>query len=117
MPYCRGIAALAWLASAAWLAAGEPSLVPQHGLLLLRNGHILQGEITQAGDFYVVILGKTSEIRLPTKEVEAQVASLDEAYELKRHGLFGRGAGPHLDLADWCLRQNMHLRCQEQLAA
>jgi hypothetical protein len=85
-------------------------------MLLLRNGNVLQGEITQAGDFFIVILGKTSEIRVPAKDVEAQVASLDEAYQLKRHGLFGRGAAPHLDLAEWCLRQGLHGGCREQLA-
>src|SRR5687768_15620056 len=103
MPYSRGIAALAVLSLAILLPAAEPSFAPQAGLLLLRNGHVLQGEITQAGDYYIVMLGQASEIRLPAKDVEAQVATLAEAYELKRHGLFGRGAQPHLDLADWCL--------------
>ena len=130
MPYSRGISALAprpllppFLA-AAWLQvamlaalapAAEPQLAPQAGLLVLRNGNVLQGEITQAGDYYVVILGKSGELRLAAREVEAQVATLDEAYELKRHGLFGRGATPHLELAEWCLRQGLLARCGEQL--
>jgi hypothetical protein len=130
MPYSRGISALAprpllrpFLA-AAWLqvamlaalaTATEPQFAPQTGLLLLRNGNVLQGEITQAGDYYVVILGKSGELRLAASEVEAQVATLDEAYELKRHGLFGRGATPHLELAEWCLRQGLLARCGEQL--
>ncbi len=125
MAYSRGIAALAVLALAALafaatafrahVAIAEPPFTPQSGLLLLRNGHILQGQITQAGDFYVVILGESSEIRLPAKDVEAQVATLDEAYRLKLHGMFGDGAAPHLDLADWCLRQGLPARCSDQL--
>lgn len=101
--------------AASW--AGTPVAEPTGGgqsLLLLRNGNVLAGEITQAGDYYVVLLG-TSEIRLPARDVEAQVASLDEAYQLKKFGLFGRGAEPHLKLAEWCLRQGLHARCGEQL--
>ena len=112
-----GIAALAVLSATAWLHAAEPLLSPQAGLLLLRNGNVLAGDITQAGDYYVIVLDKSSEIRLLAKDVEAQVATLDEAYELKRHGLFGRGAEPNLDLADWCLRHGLVARCREQLAA
>jgi len=101
---------------ACWpLPAAEPTGAAPPSLLLLRNGNVLEGQITQAGDYYVVLFG-ASEIRLPAREVEAQVASLDEAYELKKFGLFGRGAEPHLKLAEWCLRQGLLDRCGEQLA-
>lgn len=121
MAYSRGITALVLLVGAVAALAATPSpaadlpLTPRQGLLLLRNGNVLEGEITQAGDYYVVTLGKTGEIRLAAKEVEAVVASLDEAYDLRRLGLFGGGAGPHLDLAQWCLRNGLHARCAEQL--
>jgi hypothetical protein len=94
----------------------QSPFAPQRGLLLLKNGNVLAGEITSAGDYYVVLIGKASELRVPAKDVEAQVANLDEAYEIRRHGLFGRGAAPHLDLAEWCLRHGLHARCAEQLA-
>jgi hypothetical protein len=117
MVYSRGISALVLLAcgligSAA--NAAEPATNARASLLLLRNGNVLEGEITQAGDYYVVLQG-TSEIRLPARDVEAQVATLEEAYQLKKFGLFGRGAGPHLSLAEWCLRHGLHARCGEQL--
>lgn len=116
MDYPRGYSALTLLVLvAAWSAAAGPVGAAPPSLLLLRNGNVLEGEITQAGDYYVVLLG-ASEIRLPAREVEAQVASLDEAYELKKFGLFGRGAEPHLKLAEWCLRQGLLDRCGEQLA-
>jgi hypothetical protein len=100
MAYSRRIAALAvllvaGLLTAGYVAADEPPFGPQRGLLLLRNGNTLAGDITRAGDYYLVLLGPTSELRVPAKEVEAQVTSLDEAYELRQHGLFGRGAAPH----------------------
>ena len=44
------------------------------------------------------------------------MASLEEAYQLKKFGLFGRGAEPHLKLAQWCLRHGLQAGCGEQLA-
>jgi hypothetical protein len=96
---------------------GEDSLVPQAGLLVLRNGQILEGEITRAGDYYVVTLGATGEIRLPAAEVEGRFGSMDDAYRAKRDALPDRGADPHLDLAEWCLRHNLKRHCAEQLIA
>jgi hypothetical protein len=116
MGYSRGIHALAASLVALAAAVAQSPFAPQRGLLLLKNGNVLAGEITSAGDYYLVLIGKASELRVPAKDVEAQVGSLDEAYEIRRHGLFGRGAAPHLDLAEWCLRHELHARCAEQLA-
>ena len=103
------------LAPAAW---GQTSLVPQAGVLVLRNGQVIAGEITRAGDLYVVTLGENAEIRQSAAEVEAVCASLEEAYEFKlRHLSAGGSVKPHLDLAEWCLRHNLHARCAEQLVA
>jgi hypothetical protein len=114
----RGYCALAVLTMSAVVAYAQgPALTPQQGLLLLKNGNVIEGQITQAGDYYVVTLGTSGEIRLPTKDVEAQVQSLTEAYELRKHGMFEPGAKPHLALAEWCLRHNLHAPCGEQLVA
>jgi hypothetical protein len=102
------------LPAVAW---GQTSLAPQAGMLLLRNGHTLEGQITRAGDYYIVTLGESGEIRMRASEVEALCASLDEAYEFKARHLSGRGPTPHLDLAEWCLRNDLHARCAEQLIA
>lgn len=116
MGYSRGTYALAALFLTISAAFAQSPFAPQRGLLLLKNGNVLAGEITSAGDYYLVLIGKASELRVPAKDVEAQVADLEGAYELKTHGLFGRGAAPHVDLAEWCLRQGLHARCAEQLA-
>src|SRR5688572_29410649 len=84
---------------AATSGGAEPVLTPQQGLLLLRNGQILHGEITRAGDYYVVTLGPTGEIKLPAADVEMQSRDLAEAYAHKQATLLGTGAAPHLDLA------------------
>ena len=110
--------ALALLVLTGMPAAGaDPPLTPQAGLLVLRNGQVLEGQITQAGDYYVVTLGATGEVRLPTTDVEMQCASLDEAYELKRDAVFPRGVTAHLALAEWCLRHRLTGKCAEQLVA
>src|SRR5262245_47084423 len=80
-------------------ATGQTLLTPQACLVVLRNGQVLEGEVTQAGDYYVVMLGGSSEVRLKAAEVEAVCGSLDQAYEFKSGHLSGSGAGPHLDLA------------------
>jgi hypothetical protein len=99
---------------AAW---GQSTLAPQAGVLALRNGQVIAGEVTRAGDYYVVTLGASGEIRLPAADVEALCGSLQEAYEFKLRRLTGHGARPHLDLADWCLRHNLFAQCAAQLVA
>jgi hypothetical protein len=96
---------------------GQIALAPQAGLLVLKNGQILEGEITAAGDYYVLTHGDSAEIRLRTAEVEAVCASLDEAYEFKLRHLSGKGAASHLDLAEWCLRHGLTGRSAEQVVA
>lgn len=98
-------------------AMAQTSLTPEHGILVLRNGRVLEGEVTRAGDYYVVTQGTGIELRLKAGEVEAFCASLDEAYEFKRRHLAGDGVKPHLDLAEWCLSQNLHGRCAQELVA
>lgn len=105
------------LAPAIVAATDGVALTPQAGLLVLRNGHVLAGEITRAGDFYVVTLGSTGEVRMPADEVEFQCASMHEAYTRKRTAITGRSCRSHLELAAWCLRHNLHNECAEQLAA
>jgi hypothetical protein len=104
---------------AAWFecASHAQSLSPEAGVLVLRNGHILEGQITQAGDYFIVTLGESGEVRMKAADVEACCGSLDEAYDFKARHLSGRGVTPHLELAEWCLRHNLHARCAEQLVA
>lgn len=92
------------------------NLSPQAGLLVLRNGQLLRGEITRAGDNYIVTFGVGGEVKIAAKEVEAQCADIEAAYDFKLRRLSGDGATPHLDLAEWCLRHNLHRHCAEQLS-
>jgi hypothetical protein len=98
-------------------AQAQLSLQPASGVVLLRNGHVLSGLVTRAGDYYIVTINEGSEIRELSSEVEAVCGSLDEVFEFKQRRLVGGGVMPHLDLADWCLRHNLHARCAQQLVA
>lgn len=97
------------------LAAGEPALMPQQGLLLLRNGNVIQGQITRAGDYYIVTFGDRGEAKLAAREVETLCLDLEDAYRYKLATLAGRAAAPHLGLAEWCLRHELYPQAGEQL--
>ncbi len=104
-------------ASAMPLTAAEPVLSPQQGVLLLRNGNVIEGRVTRAGDYYLVTFGDSGEARLAATDVETLCVDLDDAYRYKRATLLGRGAAPHLDLAEWCLRHGLAHQAGEQLVA
>lgn len=97
------------------LCGGEPTLAPREGVLLLRNGHVMRGGITRAGDFYVLTLGKTGEVRLPATDVEAQCVDLEDAYRYQAALLTAKKADPHLTLAEWCLRHGLPRQAEEQM--
>jgi hypothetical protein len=112
----RHAIALALLVPALLVAQDLASLSPQAGLLVLRNGQVMQGNITRAGDHYIVTFGAGGEVKIAAKEVEAQCADIAGAYDYKLRRLSGDGAAPHLDLAEWCLRHHLHRQCAEQLS-
>src|SRR5436190_510005 len=82
-------------------AAGQSSVAPEAGVLVLRNGQVLEGDVTRAGDYYVVGRGEGSELRLKADEVELLCSSMDEAYEFKVRHLSGLSAKSHVELAKW----------------
>jgi hypothetical protein len=102
--------------AAAHTATAQPAVAPQSGVLVLRNGHVLEGDVTRAGDYYIVSRGEGIEVRSKADEVELFCGSMIEAYEFKLRHLAGVAAKPHLELAKWCLRHGMYEQCAEQLA-
>ncbi len=115
MFYFRATIAALALSAALTLAAGEPVLTPQQGVLLLRNGNVIEGEVTRAGDYYIVTFGDSGEARLAAADVETLCVDLDDAYRYRRAIMTGKGAAPHLDLAEWCLRHGLTNQAGEQL--
>jgi hypothetical protein len=92
-------------------------LTPQQGVLLLRNGNVIEGEVTRAGDYYIVTLGEDGEVRLSAADVETLCVDLEDAYRYRQATLAGAGAAGNLDLAEWCLRNGLKAQAGEQLVA
>jgi hypothetical protein len=84
-------------------------------VLVLRNGQVLTGQITHAGDRYIVAADRSSELRVPTGDVEMCCLDLEEAYARKRHRLPAYRAQSHLDLAEWCLRHGLFASAADEL--
>jgi hypothetical protein len=91
-------------------AAPSPARV-----LVLRNGHVLQGAITRVGDLYHVVV-PGGEIRVKPARVEFCCATLEEAYWRKRALIRPGNAEDHLELAKWCQRHAQHGFAVRELA-
>jgi hypothetical protein len=96
---------------------GEVALTPQQGILVLNNGHVLEGQISSVGDYFIVTLGQQGEVRLKATSVEMICPTLEDAYYRKRDNLPPVDIAAHLQLADWCLQQNLLPRAADQLLA
>ena len=83
--------------------AGEVTLTPQHGILLLNNGHLIEGTITAAGDRYDVVQ-EDQETRVKRSDVAVVCRNAQECYLHKRRLIEQDRAQDHLELAEWCLR-------------
>lgn len=115
---CRPQYALIFLAVAAIgsVASAQISIRPQAGVLILRNGSVLEGDITRAGDSWVITQGESSEIRMSATEVELFCGSLLEAYDFKAAHVSNFSIKSRLDLARWCLSNGLADQCRDQLA-
>jgi hypothetical protein len=102
---CRGV------------GAATPSVMPREGVLVLRSGQVMHGQITQAGDRYIVTWGDGGEVRVPTSDVEMCCRDLDEAYARRRVLAERGGLGRRLDLAEWCLREGLRAQAADELLA
>ena len=95
--------------------ADKAPLAPQRGVLLLTNGELIEGTIMPAGDRYDVHLAD-GEIRVRRSQVALVARDARECYLHKRSGIeFGR-AQDYLDLAEWCLRNNLTDEAAKEIA-
>jgi hypothetical protein len=88
--------------------AEGPELAPEPGVLIMRSGHVLRGNILRVGNRFVLTSGQQDELRIPVDRVEFRCGSLDEAYQRKRANLpANRTAHHHLELGNWCLNYGL----------
>jgi hypothetical protein len=97
------------------MALAQPAPpAPADGVLLLRSGRVLAGKVRRDGTRYVVSL-PAGEIRIRAEDVEHVSATLQGGYEYKRATILPGSAGPHLDLAAWCLAQGLWDEARREL--
>ena len=94
--------------------AEDPALAPRHGVLLLRNGSVIEGEILKSGDRYEVGL-KDGEVRVRVADVEFTGGTLSECYEHRRSMVEHDKVDDHLKLAEWCLRHELYSQASREL--
>jgi len=97
------LGSLPFLAKAAEPSAHKP---PAGGIVVLRNGEIIEGRITHADGVYVIDLSD-GQIRLKDADVDLVCGSLEEGYRRKRALIQVGNVHDHLELAQWCLRHNL----------
>lgn len=88
------------------LCTGSIVAEPPTTVLLLRNGHVLQGVVRDEGQTYHVTLPH-GQIRVKAPEVEHWCRDLQDGYRRKRAAIRQGDVSDHLRLASWCLDRDM----------
>lgn len=86
------------------------------GLVVLRNGEILEGQLQTAKNDRVTVRLERGEISLRQAEVDVIASSLDDAYALKLAKVPPTDIEGHLDLAAWCVRHGLLGNAAAELA-
>jgi hypothetical protein len=79
---------------------------PVQGMVVLRNGEVIEGKITLYEGIYIVDL-PNGRIRIKQAEVDLACSNLEEGYRRKRATIQVGSVHDHLDLAQWCMRHNL----------
>ena len=114
----RAMVYLSSLVMAIWLlgtladlnvAGAAPSSADRQsatGLLVLRNGNVIQGKVQRFAEHYRVEL-TSGEMQIRVEQVAMFCQSWDEAYERRRERRTGSTADSHIELARWCLQHDL----------
>ncbi len=100
----------------AMLPAPAPPNAPAFAVLVLSNGRMLQGNVTESasGDTYELHM-TGGVIPVPKRDVAHRYGSLDELYRSKAARLPASDPDERMKLAKWCLEQHMEGPAKEQL--
>lgn len=91
-----------------------PGQGPKDLILVLLSGEVIQGEVSQLDDRYLVVL-PTGRVFVPASNVEMVCNTLDEAYAFRRSRMGHGQAQDHAELAQWCERHGLEAAAREQL--
>jgi hypothetical protein len=87
--------------------AAETPFGPQRGVLLLRNGELIEGEITLSGDRYDVAVS-SGQMHIRRADVEFVGRTVLECYQRRRALVSVDKVQEHLELAEWCMRHHLY---------
>lgn len=76
------------------------------GVLLLRNGELIEGHVSSSGDGYDVVLAD-GEIRIRAADVDLFCRDVRECYDRQHQAIEADKPEQHLTLAEWCLRHRL----------
>ncbi len=76
------------------------------GLLVLRNGNVIEGRVTRLAEYFRVEL-EHGQLQVRVDQVEMFCETLDEAYHRRREMRVGSMVDSHVELAAWCLRHEL----------
>jgi hypothetical protein len=85
------------------------------GVLLLKNGSVVAGEISRIGNRWFV-KNSGSEVQIPEENADLAAGSLDELYLAQKQRVPRPTAEAHLALADWCIRNCLLPQAETELA-
>ncbi len=86
----------------------------EESILVLLSGEVIKGRVSHLDDRYLVAL-PTGRIFVPISNVEIICKDLEEAYQLRRSRMGQGQAQDHAVLAQWCQRQGLNARAEEEL--
>ncbi|MBI84654.1 MAG: hypothetical protein CMJ81_15790 [Planctomycetaceae bacterium] len=84
--------------------SAESGARSEQGLIFLRNGSVLQGQVIAHGDSFLVAMDGGTEIRVHRNQVLLKCETLEQVYHYQLRKLARDDAASHLRLARWCLR-------------
>jgi hypothetical protein len=106
---CTPTAKLLAIGLSWWVCGIGVELAAQtlQGTLLLRNGEVLKGRATRAGDRFTVELDSGGQLRIPVADVEFFGHDLDQVYRHRLARIEPHDVEQYLELARWCLAQEL----------
>ena len=91
-----------------------PSAASSERVLLLYDGRILRGKLTETDDGYL-LAQKLGELRIRRREVEKDFGSLQEVYSYKAERLPQDDPEEHLKFAQWCVLEKLEPQARTEL--
>ncbi len=111
------LAAACLLTDVAETAAQTPphSVADESQAVLLDNGYVLRGRLISEGEQVLIRLGPGSQVRMPRGRIQAVAGNMDELFALRARQIHRDDTAGRIDLARWCLRNDLPARAGELL--